>query len=254
MVPFLNRLDALLSRQPLLVRWLSGVGGALCLVTASGLVRSAIPVPILPYLLFVPAVMASGFFAGTVSSIAAVMFSTIAAIVFFIPSDVHSFPQQLSIVLYVGVTLGIAMVCSVLRTSLLSIERSTNELQEQIAAALAAQTRIEETLRQSQKMEAVGQLTGGIAHDFNNMLAAISGSIELMRKNVTRQQYGKLPRYLDTVEHAAASTADLTNRLLAFSRGQRLDPKMLDLGTLVEGFEPILRRSLPTVQIKIECD
>ncbi|WP_420608370.1 ATP-binding protein [Novosphingopyxis sp.] len=102
----------------------------------------------------------------------------------------------------------------------------------------------EEQLRQSQKMEALGQLTGGIAHDFNNLLVGISGCLELMRSSLARRQTTNLDRYLDTALASANSAAALTHRLLAFSRQQKLDPQRTDVNWLVSGMEEMLRRTV----------
>ncbi len=91
----------------------------------------------------------------------------------------------------------------------------------------------EEALRQSQKMEAVGQLTGGLAHDFNNLLAGISGSLELMQTRIAQGRFTDVDRYIDAAQGAAKRAAALTHRLLAFSRRQTLDPKPTDVNRLV---------------------
>ncbi len=101
----------------------------------------------------------------------------------------------------------------------------------------------EEALRQSQKMEAVGQLTGGLAHDFNNLLAGISGSLELMQARVAQGRIGDLERYLGAAQSAAKRAAALTHRLLAFSRRQTLDPKPTDLNRLVAGMQELIGRT-----------
>ncbi len=112
--------------------------------------------------------------------------------------------------------------------------------------------RIEEQLRQSQKMEAVGQLTGGIAHDFNNLLTGVIGSIEMMRRRLQQGRSGELGRYLDAAAGAAERAASLTHRLLAFSRRQTLDPKPVAAALLVDGMEELIRRAAgPAVALQI---
>ena len=100
-------------------------------------------------------------------------------------------------------------------------------------------------LRQSQKMEAVGQLTGGLAHDFNNLLAGISGTLELMQ---TRMAQGRLdgcrPLHRRPPRAPSKRAAALTHRLLAFSRRQTLDPKPTDVNRLVAGMEDLIRRTV----------
>jgi PAS domain S-box-containing protein len=115
----------------------------------------------------------------------------------------------------------------------------TEERQRQAALAQA-----QEALRQSQKMEAVGQLTGGIAHDFNNLLTGISGSLELLQLRVGRREFDKVDRYVTSAIASAQRAAALTHRLLAFSRRQSLDLKSVDMNALVLGMEDLLRRTL----------
>jgi nitrogen-specific signal transduction histidine kinase/CheY-like chemotaxis protein len=102
----------------------------------------------------------------------------------------------------------------------------------------------EEALRQSQKMEAVGQLTGGIAHDFNNLLAGIVGSLDLMQSRLRQGRTAEVDRYVGAAMGSAQRAAALTHRLLAFSRRQPLDPKAVDVNRLVAGVEDLLRRTL----------
>ena len=109
----------------------------------------------------------------------------------------------------------------------------------------------EEALRQSQKMEAVGQLTGGLAHDFNNMLAGIVGSLELMQTRMLQGRMSDMERYIGAAQGAAKRAAALTHRLLAFSRRQTLDPKPTDVNRLVEGMVDLVRRTVgPAVPVE----
>ena len=102
----------------------------------------------------------------------------------------------------------------------------------------------EEALRQSQKMEAVGQLTGGIAHDFNNLLTGIVGSLDLMQTRLGQNRLESLPRYIDAAMTSANRAAALTHRLLAFARRQPLVPKSVDANALVVSLEDLLRRTI----------
>ncbi|MGI4795345.1 MAG: PAS domain-containing protein [Janthinobacterium lividum] len=111
---------------------------------------------------------------------------------------------------------------------------------------------LEETLLQSQKMEAVGQLTGGLAHDFNNLLTSIAGSLELLQARVAQGRMGSLDRYITMAQSAASRAAALTHRLLAFSRRQTLDPKPTDMNRLIAGLEDLIRRTAgPTITVEI---
>ncbi len=101
----------------------------------------------------------------------------------------------------------------------------------------------EDALRQAQKMEAVGQLTGGIAHDFNNMLAVVLGSLELLNRRIGGDD-PRTRRQLDSATEAAKRAANLTQRLLAFSRQQPLRPETLDVNRLVANMSDLLRHSI----------
>ena len=126
--------------------------------------------------------------------------------------------------------------------------RNVTDEKEQ-AAALA---RAEELLRQSQKMEAVGQLTGGIAHDFNNLLGAITGSLELLQRRVDSGRLENLDRYTNAAITAAQRAASLTQRLLAFARRQPLDPKRVDANRLVADMEDLIRRTMgPAIDLEM---
>ncbi|MFC0408444.1 response regulator [Roseomonas elaeocarpi] len=111
-------------------------------------------------------------------------------------------------------------------------------------AAQEALRRTEEQLRQSQKMEALGQLTGGIAHDFNNLLTGIVGSLELMGKRIAQNRVGELRRYMDAAMTSANRAAALTHRLLAFARRQSLAPRPTDVNALVQSVTELLHRTV----------
>jgi PAS domain S-box-containing protein len=102
----------------------------------------------------------------------------------------------------------------------------------------------EEALRQSQKMEAVGQLTGGIAHDFNNLLTGIVGSLDLLKTRLRQGRTDGVTRYIDAAMTSANRAAALTHRLLAFARRQPLVPKSVDADQLVVSLEDLLRRTI----------
>jgi PAS domain S-box-containing protein len=111
---------------------------------------------------------------------------------------------------------------------------------------------LEEQLRQSQKMEAVGQLTGGLAHDFNNLLTGIAGSLELLQTRIAQGRLQDLERYITAAQGASRRAAALTHRLLAFSRQQTLDPKPTDVNQLVMGMEELIRRTVgPAIEVVV---
>ncbi len=124
-------------------------------------------------------------------------------------------------------------------------------LEQQVRDRTAELMAAEATLRQSQKMEAVGQLTGGLAHDFNNLLTGITGSLELLALRLGQGKFTELDRYLNVAQGAAKRAASLTHRLLAFSRRQTLDPKPTDINQLVGGMDDLIRRTVgPAVTVK----
>jgi len=120
--------------------------------------------------------------------------------------------------------------------------------EKQQAEALA---RAEAQLRQSQKMEAVGQLTGGLAHDFNNLLTGISGSLELLEKRIGQGRFESLEAYLTVAQGSTRRAAALTHRLLAFSRRQTLDPLATNVGDLIGDLHELLSRTVgPAVNLE----
>ncbi len=114
---------------------------------------------------------------------------------------------------------------------------------ESLRTESAERARTEEQLRQSQKMEAVGQLTGGLAHDFNNLLTGITGSLELLKTRIGQGRFDELDRYISMAQTGAGRAAALTHRLLAFSRRQTLDPQPIDANRLVMDMEELVRRT-----------
>jgi len=131
-----------------------------------------------------------------------------------------------------------------------SLEDRVIERTQQFKKEQREREAAEAKLRQSQKMEAVGQLTGGIAHDFNNILASISGSLELMQLRIAAGRFQETQKY-NTVAHTAVKrAAALTRRLLAFSRLQPLAPKVLDANKVIAELEELIRRTMaPSVLV-----
>ncbi|HWJ73823.1 MAG TPA: PAS domain-containing protein [Kaistia sp.] len=125
-------------------------------------------------------------------------------------------------------------------------------LEQQVSLRTDELMAAEEALRQSQKMEAVGQLTGGIAHDFNNLLAGISGSLQLLEKRIGQGRFDSVQRYLDAAQSSSKRAAALTQRLLAFSRRQTLDPKPTNINRLVADLDELIRRTMgPSVDMEV---
>jgi PAS domain S-box-containing protein len=117
---------------------------------------------------------------------------------------------------------------------------------------MTSQRQLEEQLRQAQKMEAVGQLTGGLAHDFNNLLTGMMGNLELLQLRLDRGKLDDADRFINAAQGAGRRAASLTQRLLAFSRRQTLDPKPTDVNRLIAGVEELVRRTVgPTADIEV---
>ena len=131
--------------------------------------------------------------------------------------------------------------------------RALNErLEHEVQAEVARRAEAEEALRQAQKMEAVGQLTGGIAHDFNNLLAGISGSLEIISRRLSQGKTDGIDKFINGAQASAQRAAALTQRLLAFSRRQTLDPKPTDVNRLVLGMEDLIQRTVgPAIKLEV---
>jgi len=129
--------------------------------------------------------------------------------------------------------------------------RFADTLEDQVAARTRDLMVAEAALRQSQKMEAVGQLTGGIAHDFNNLLTGIIGSLELLGVRIAQGRLADVERYSLAAQGAAKRAASLTHRLLAFSRRQTLDPRPTDMNRLIADMEDLIRRTIgPEIELE----
>ncbi|MGQ0740991.1 MAG: ATP-binding protein [Alphaproteobacteria bacterium] len=114
---------------------------------------------------------------------------------------------------------------------------------EKLQAEMIERAKAEEALRQSQKMEAIGQLSGGIAHDFNNLLTVIKGNLQLLERRIA-QGRTDVKRYVDSAAEALRRAATLTQRVLAFSRRQPLSPRPVHLSRLIEDMRELLRHSV----------
>ena len=130
----------------------------------------------------------------------------------------------------------------------LRVRERTAELaatNRQLLDLIEERERVESTLRQRQRLEAVGQLTSGVAHDFNNLLTVVLGNINFVEKELAGADVnGKLTRRLDHMRTAAERGAKLTDQLLSFSRRQRLEPKALDLNGTVAGMRDLLQSTM----------
>lgn len=124
-----------------------------------------------------------------------------------------------------------------------TLEQQVQARTADLAQEMASRAEAEEALRQSQKMEAVGQLTGGIAHDFNNMLTGVIGSLDIVRRRIETKRLDDVDRFMEAASTSAQRAASLTARLLAFSRRQSLDPQPLEVNGLLASLEDLILRS-----------
>lgn len=133
------------------------------------------------------------------------------------------------------------------------VAKRTNALKrahEKVLSEIAQREKTEEKLRQSQKMEMIGQLTGGVAHDFNNLLMAVIGNLDLLRKRAPLD--ARSTRLVDGAIQGAQRGAALTQRLLAFARRQELRPQPADLAQLLRGMNDLIERSIGAqVELKV---
>jgi signal transduction histidine kinase len=146
-------------------------------------------------------------------------------------------------VLVLAVSGGAQRALTHANTSLESQARELAASNQRLQAEMQEREKAEEALRQSQKMEAIGQLSGGIAHDFNNLLTIIQGSLRLLQRRVA-QGRTDIERYLDSANEGVNRAASLTQRILAFSRRQPLSPKPVNLSALLENMADLLRHSV----------
>ena len=168
---------------------------------------------------------------------------------------------------YVGILLlatMAALVLAVFGGSQVELARANRQLEARASDLAEANRRLyeemeergkaEEALRQSQKMEAVGQLSGGIAHDFNNLLTIMRGNLQLLEKRLA-QGRTDVQRYIDGANEGFRRAAHLTQRILAFSRRQPLSPKPVNLSKLVDGMMELLRHSVgENIRIQTHLD
>ena len=132
----------------------------------------------------------------------------------------------------------------------IALRHLNDTLEQRVAAEIERRAATEEALRQSQKMETVGQLTGGIAHDFNNLLQVVTGNLEIILRNLPEDS-PRLRRSADNAMTGAQRATILTQRLLAFSRRQPLQPKPIEINKLVAATHDLLHRTLgETIEVE----
>jgi PAS domain S-box-containing protein len=138
------------------------------------------------------------------------------------------------------------------RRAEIELAELASSLEQQVEERTGKLLAAEEALRQSQKMEAVGQLTGGLAHDFNNLLTGITGSLEMIQMRLAQGRAADVDRYVQAAQGAARRAASLTHRLLAFSRRQTLAPKPTSVKDLVNGMTDLIERTVgPGIQVEV---
>ncbi len=158
--------------------------------------------------------------------------------------------------------IGIARDVSEMKNREEELEQRVAARTAQLESALASVQRemtereaAQESLRQLQKIESLGQLTGGIAHDFNNMLAVVMGSLDTLRRNLPEAEAKTLLPLIETALAGATSAADLTARLLAFARQQKLEPTLVEINALVRRTKTLLARTLgKNIDVVLDLD
>jgi len=229
-----------------------------------------------PFLTFIPAILLTSFFCGWRAGALAAVLGALARLYFFAPLPAAG-PSSGEVSLWLGYSMYVFAVTIILmavgsmhaafedlaasaeQRKLLNaeLEKRVRERTEALEAAnrslldeAASRAAAEAQIRQLQKMEAVGQLTGGIAHDFNNMLAIVVGSLDIAKRSLTTDP-GKAERFIGNAMEGARRGAQLTSRLLAFSRQQSLDPRPLHINELVRDMSDLLVRSIgSTIALK----
>ena len=249
--------------------WIGYVAGA-TLATLAILIRFAIGDALegFPFLTFFPAVVLTSFvFGWRAGALCSVLGGLLSWFYLIEPPDSFAliWPSGPIALLFYTFTTGIIVVLTgVMQQSFADFEASqralsklNDELEKRVAlrttqlvetndkltAEAASRLAAEGQVRQMQKIEAIGHLTGGIAHDFNNMLAIVLGSLDMAKRYFSRDQT-RVERSIDAAMEGARRAAELTARLLAFSRQQPLDPKPLDANKLVGNMSELLRRTL----------
>jgi light-regulated signal transduction histidine kinase (bacteriophytochrome) len=164
-------------------------------------------------------------------------------------ADALAYPSKISFERWVEARNGGAKPWAEWETEI--AESLRHGITEVIIRALRRIGDLNDKLRQSQKMEAIGQLTGGIAHDFNNLLTGITGSLDLIRTRITQGRMVDLDRFIGMAETSANRAASLTHRLLAFSRRQMLDPRSVDINRLTVSMQDLVHRTVgPAIHVE----
>jgi signal transduction histidine kinase len=217
-----------------------------------------------PFITFIPAVLIAALAGGTGPGIVAAGLGALMARFFFLPAGhlvVIWRPGWVLLVTFLFVTATMVALSNAVVVRGLELEKAAARLRQAngtlekgIAVRTAELVGAEEQLRQAQKMEAVGQLTGGIAHDFNNLLADITGSLELLDIRLKQGRVEDAPRYLAMARESAGRAVTLTQRLLAFSRPQPLNPHALDMNGLIAGMAGLISRTIgSSIALKVEA-
>ncbi len=217
-----------------------------------------------PFLTFIPCILIATLTGGAGPGLLVTAISAVLGCHFFVPATgiVSLWPDRRTVLIAfftisatIVMTINAAVTSTTRLTRAMQLLRAANDtLESRIAERTAELNAAEATLRQAQKMEAVGQLTGGIAHDFNNLLIGITGSLELLQGRLAQGRLDELPRYITAAQDSASRATSLTQRLLAFSRHQALTPLATDINALVAGMTDLIGRSIdPGIALQVEA-
>jgi signal transduction histidine kinase len=235
----------------------------LAMLTAAAL-QGPLPLYHSPYLLLLPAIFIISLRFGLGQGLAATLIAAVIADALFMgprPGFQTSGREIVTSILFIVFSAFIVLVCDAVRRSALAQEASkealrglNDTLELRVRERTLALEEAQAALRQSQKMEALGQLTGGVAHDFNNVLAGVIGGLELARARLQQGLGTDAERYLALAEDSAQRGAALTRRLLAFSRREAGVLEPLDVAAVVAGMADLIGRTVgPGVSLSVEA-
>ncbi|MGF1622431.1 MAG: ATP-binding protein [Rhodomicrobiaceae bacterium] len=207
------------------------------------------------YITFFPAIIITALVSGFSAGLFCTFLCVIGAWIVVIPPQwtlqVAEWQQMSGLVLFTLIALTDVLFVSALRFAISRYKELSARLEERVEERSRELVATQQMLSQSQKMEALGQLTGGLAHDFNNMIAVVVGNLDIMRRRLANGQ-AEVSTYLENATEGARKAAQLTQRLLAFARHQPLDPDIIDVNDLVSGVSELLRRTLGE-RVSLEC-
>ncbi len=238
-----------------------GTAGSFIFAVAVVALATVLRVAIDPYVVgiqfitFFPAVIITTFVCGWRAGVLSVVLCALAAWYVVIKPQYAfagiSHQEFIALLIFVVVAASDVFFIGAMRFAIRNYRDLSQTLERRVVQRTEQLARSQADLAQSQKLQAMGQLTGGLAHDFNNMLAIIIGNLDLMKRRLQRGQTD-IVEFVDNAMEGGRRASQLTHRLLAFARNQPLTPAVVDLNKLVTSASELLRRTLGT-HIVVEC-